>query len=370
MGPVHGACTNAAWSPDGRWMYFSSDSSGTMQVWRQRFPDGIPEQLTSGLMEAEGIAIAPDGRSLVTSMGINQGSVWLQENGKERQVSGEGLARFPAFGAGFPSSVFSPDGKKLYYLVKKGPQISFGGGELRVFDVESGASEPYLPGMSVTSFDLSPDGRQMVFATITEERKSRIWLAPVNRRSAPRMLETPEALGPVFGPSNNLYFRSRDGQQTYLYELNLSSSEIRKFSPDIAVNPPTISPDREWIISMTHVKSDESSVVVKAYPTRGSAPVVVCGYCFLKWSTDMRTLFLSFRAPNQGAMGKTVIVSLPSGKALPPLPATGLGSEADLDKSSIVKVLDSSDVFPGLTSETYASSRVNIQRNLYRVELR
>jgi serine/threonine protein kinase len=64
VGPAGGVCRNAAWSPDGRWMYFSSDASGAMQIWRQRFPNGQPEQLTSGLMEAEGIAVASDGRSI------------------------------------------------------------------------------------------------------------------------------------------------------------------------------------------------------------------------------------------------------------------------------------------------------------------
>lgn len=369
VGPAGGACKSAAWSPDGRWMFFSSDASGTMQIWRQSFPAGTPEQLTSGWMEAEGIAITPDGESLVTSIGINQGSVWLREKNKERQISGEGFARFPAFGDGFPSSVFSPDGKKLYYLVKNGPEISFGGGELHVFDLDSGISESYFPGLRVTSFDLSSDGRKIVFAAVTSDRKSRIWLAPVSRRSAPRMLGTREALGPVFGRSGNVYFRSRDGQQTYLYELNLDSSTVHKFSSDVAVNAPTVSPDREWILSATPVKTEESSAVVKAYPTRGGEPVVVCRYCFLRWPRDMRAVFLTFNSPNNGASGKTFVLSLPPGKALPPLPPAGLTGEADLDKSRIIKILDSSDVFPGLTLESFGFARFNVHRNLYRVDL-
>ena len=111
------------------------------------------------------------------------------------------------------------------------------------------------------------------------------------------------------------------------------------------------------------------AAVVKAYPTRGGDPVVVCGYCFLKWPRDMRTVFLTFNSPNNGTSGKSYVLSLPPGKALPPLPPAGLGGDADLEKSRIVKVLDSSDIFPGLTSETYGFARFNVQRNLYRVEL-
>src|SRR5262249_42871457 len=112
VGPSTGRCTHAAWSPDGRWMYFTSDASGSYQSWRQQFPDGTSEQLTFGPTEAEGLSLAPDGRSLVTSIGLSQSSVYVSENGRERQISGEGSALFPAWGDGFPTSVFSPDGRK------------------------------------------------------------------------------------------------------------------------------------------------------------------------------------------------------------------------------------------------------------------
>ena len=57
----------AAWSPDGEWMWLSSDSGGAFHTWRQRFPDGQPEQITSGPTEEEGLAMAPDGRSFITA---------------------------------------------------------------------------------------------------------------------------------------------------------------------------------------------------------------------------------------------------------------------------------------------------------------
>jgi Tol biopolymer transport system component len=48
VGPQGAACTFAAWSPDGNWMYFSSSAGGAFHTWRQRFPQGTPEQITSG----------------------------------------------------------------------------------------------------------------------------------------------------------------------------------------------------------------------------------------------------------------------------------------------------------------------------------
>jgi eukaryotic-like serine/threonine-protein kinase len=41
-------CTDASWSPDGKWMYFSANTGGGFHIWRQRVPDGTPEQVTFG----------------------------------------------------------------------------------------------------------------------------------------------------------------------------------------------------------------------------------------------------------------------------------------------------------------------------------
>jgi Tol biopolymer transport system component len=41
-------CTSATWTTDGHWMYFSSDTGGIFHIWRQHFPDGQPQQVTSG----------------------------------------------------------------------------------------------------------------------------------------------------------------------------------------------------------------------------------------------------------------------------------------------------------------------------------
>jgi Tol biopolymer transport system component len=58
VGP-EGACIAGAWSPDGRWMYFNVEVDSSTHLWRQRVPDGIPEQITFGPTEEEGLAMGP-----------------------------------------------------------------------------------------------------------------------------------------------------------------------------------------------------------------------------------------------------------------------------------------------------------------------
>src|SRR5262249_61114961 len=65
IGPLDGQCTTAAWSSDGRWMYFSSNAGGALHVWRQRYPNGAPEQITVEPTDQEGNALTPAGKYLL-----------------------------------------------------------------------------------------------------------------------------------------------------------------------------------------------------------------------------------------------------------------------------------------------------------------
>src|SRR4029078_3720354 len=89
VGP-QGPCTSAAWSPDGKWMYFGAEVDGAHHLWRQRFPAGQLERITSGPTEEEGIAMASDGRSLITSIGLHESALWIHDNEGDRPLSSEG----------------------------------------------------------------------------------------------------------------------------------------------------------------------------------------------------------------------------------------------------------------------------------------
>ncbi len=46
VGPPMGVCHAGAWSPDGNWIYVTAKTDD-FHLWRQRFPDGEPEQITN-----------------------------------------------------------------------------------------------------------------------------------------------------------------------------------------------------------------------------------------------------------------------------------------------------------------------------------
>src|SRR5206468_2843395 len=151
-----GPCRSAGWSPDGSWMYFTASVDGHSHVWRQRFSGGEPEQITSGPIEAEGVAVDPDGQSIITSMGVQESAIWIHDANGERSLSSEG-----EIVADVSPPSFRGDDTVLYYLLRHGSDGQ--GPELWRMTVQSGKSEAVLPGVSMLAYDVSPDGKQVVY---------------------------------------------------------------------------------------------------------------------------------------------------------------------------------------------------------------
>src|SRR4029077_12524946 len=78
------------------------------------------------------------------------------------------------------SARFSPDGKLLYCLM--GHDLSSSSSELWRKDLETGKSEALLPGLSMAEYDVSDDGKQVVFSTQPSGKPSQLWLAELDGR--------------------------------------------------------------------------------------------------------------------------------------------------------------------------------------------
>ena len=61
---TRGRNAHPEFSPDGQWIYFDSDRSGTRQLWRMRLDGRAPEQHTTGDTESVQPHLSPDGRSV------------------------------------------------------------------------------------------------------------------------------------------------------------------------------------------------------------------------------------------------------------------------------------------------------------------
>ena len=74
-------------------------------------------------------------------------------------------------------------------------------------------------------------------------------------------------------------------------------------------------------------------------------------------------------ASNSYVVGRTYVIPLPAGQALPQIPVGGFKSEAEIAGLRGAQVIDEYGVIPGARPEIYAFVRENVQRNLYRIPL-
>ena len=356
VGPLKARCTEAAWSPDGRWMYFTADTGNGFHVWRQRFPDGEPEPITSGPTQEEGLAIAPDGRSLITSVGLIQRGVWIHDPSGERQVSVEGYAYMP---------LLSADGQKLLFRRAPAAVTAQTPGQLWMADLASGRITQLFPDQLVTSFDLSHDDR-VVAAVRESDGRSRLWWTWLDGREPPRRIPQAEGDNPRFGAGGEIIFRGFDGKTSTLHRIREPGAPSEPIGPAGGMIFGTVSPDGRWVATTV----DNAMYVLLSTAGAPSRPLAKMT-ARLRWSPDGRRAALSIAHGAAAAFGygRTYVLPVEPGAALPAIPPGGFRNEAEIAAIPGVTVIPHGDVSLGPTPEIYAFSRVTTTRNLYRIPL-
>jgi Tol biopolymer transport system component len=362
VGPLGGGCTFAAWSPDGKWMYFTSNAVSANHIWRQRFPDGKPQQISAGPTEEEGIAMAPDGRSFVTAVSLQAASLWLHDSGGDRQISIEGNAAAPAF---------TPDGSKLLYRVVRERPDEFAFyrdlGEVMVADLKTGRSEPLAPGFQVLNFDISPDGRQVVMEAPDNAGQARLWLAPLDHSAPLRQIPNLEGGQPHFGPAGEILFRHTEGASTHLgfiYRVLPDGTGLRKVveQPVNLFNyPRPISPDGRSVFAWGPTPGD-GPAAGQVFSLDGKPPISIGGVGLVSWGAGGALL-------SDGQSPEAFYFPLAAGQTLPDIPPGGFRSSEDIARLPLGRRIEGRLITLGPTPDVYAFYRGNTQRNLYRIPL-
>jgi DNA-binding winged helix-turn-helix (wHTH) protein/Tol biopolymer transport system component len=368
VGPPHRTCIAGAWSPDGKWIYLSaSDEPGGIgragwlsgadaHIWRQRFPVGEPEQVTFGPTSQEGIAMAPDGRSLITSVGTQDRTVWMHDKDGEHQISSEGNASSPSF---------SSDGRSLYFLMSNGQTR---GEELWIKDLGSGKVDQVLPRYPMQDYSVSRDGKEVAFTMNDQGSRSKIWVAPTNRRSSPLRISSSVAEdSPLLLPGGDLVFRATEGGANFLYRMKTDGSARQKISPERILDSYSISPDGRWVIAETPGYGDDEHITLgttKAFAINGTATVTLCsGYCLASWDTSGRFVYFTFPDVKKGSY--TLPVMRDSG--LPRVSPSATSIEDITNQKAITAI--PWEVESAVNPSVYAYTRLNTRRNLYRIQL-
>ena len=357
VGPAPARCPFAGWSADGRWMYFSATVSDGSHLWRQRFPDGPVEQLTFGPTQQQGLAVSGDG--LITSVGVHQSAVWLHDASGERQISLEGFASEP---------LLSANGQKVSYLVRNASAMR--ASELRVTDVIGGRTNRLFPGELVTGFDLSRDGR-VVAAVMDSDGAEHLWLTSLDGRTAPRRIPNAAGFDPRFSSAGQVVFRagssgrtSRAADRKEVWRVNEDGSGLQQVHsgfPQLG----SASPDGSWISGL---RGTGSNPPIWLFSLTGADPLRFLeerGAGSLRWAPDGSRLYLL--RPNSG---RTYVLPLAKGSALPVIPAGGFQTEAEIAALPGVEILPHGDIGPGPAANIYVFTRRTVTSNIYRIPIR
>jgi eukaryotic-like serine/threonine-protein kinase len=370
VGPADGQCTTASWTPDGKWMYFSSNAGGAFHIWRQAFPDGVPEQVTTDSNEQEGTAIAPDGKSLITAAGTSQGSIWFHDRQGDRQLTFEGVAMLPKM---------SPDGKTVYYLQRSGGSRSYISAQLWKVELATGTKERVFPGFLMSHYDISADGQRVLFAAAEGDKEPGLWIADLERRRPPRQLTKDGESRAFFVGTNEIVFLSND-KQRFIYKMGSDGSGRQRVVEAPVTYLVGSSPDGQWVAVAMAAEDGSDANTIKLISTRkGESPIQICGGgdgCMIgfgpgrvnapliQWSHDGKSVLLSLKFFGLQSRKTALLPFDQARKAL-----GRARSDEQFAKLPGVRMIDEENVFPALRPGEYLMSRRTALANLYRITL-
>ena len=101
-----------------------------------------------------------------------------------------------------------------------------------------------------------------------------MWLAPLDRRTPPRRLITPnKAYRPFFGRDDKEWsFLGREGRGDYVFRMKSDGTASERVVAEAVIYLMGVSPDGEWVVVWVPSQSQAGSQALLAYPMRGGPP--------------------------------------------------------------------------------------------------
>jgi WD40 repeat protein len=217
-------------------------------------------------------------------------------------------------------------------------------------------------------YDVSPDGRQVIFITAEGSGRAPLWIGAIDGSSSPRRLSDQDCIRALFAPDGDIFFVGGHPGDMFLQTIKQDGTGLRRIIPDRVVFLYAISPDGKWVA--TWVGKD-----VNLYPSAGGPAIQVCTDCasggaedrgvtppLIRWSRDGKALYL-FSEGNHHSFS----IPLQPGHILPPLPAGGLKLGSVEKSLSDARMMAHDRAFMSSSPAVYAYPIVSSHRNIYRI---
>jgi hypothetical protein len=167
-----------------------------------------------------------------------------------------------------------------------------------------------------------------------------------------------------FGADGDLVFRSLEEKSDVLVRIKKDGSGRELLTTVPILEKGSVSPDGEWVTVF-------STGGLLAVPLHAGATRKICAApCRAVWASDGRFFYVhSDRRTSAASPGKTLAISVPVGKSLPDLPASGIDLSVDGIKLPGTRVIEHGAMSPGPDPSIYVFTKTDLQRNLFRIAL-
>ena len=218
-------------------------------------------------------------------------------------------------------------------------------------------------------FDISPDGKQVVYTTAARDGTMQLWIAPVDGSLAAVKVNVSGVRSPHFGAGGQILVQQTEGNKNYLEQIDSDGSHRAKIFPYPIGEIESVSPGRRWVTAEVPRAPDTGLPAISGNSPGPRSP-----------AAHLRTLLLSevvhgrevpvcvyggFVANQSGAKPGN---SRRSGETL----HLAVGGIPRLAEPSVVQGAESVErgaLVPGKDPAHYAWVNLTVHRNLYRISL-
>ena len=221
-----------SWSPSGRFIFFSTDRGGGLNLWRIPMsadgkPAGGAQQVTTGAGQDVDSAISPDGKRLAFSILKLNADLWKMPvdpvTGRPAGTAEEVVATTREDSRGS----WSPDGRQIAFNSDRA-------GEMNVWIVpaDGGSARPLTKGPG-GDFQprWSPDGTTITFFS-SRAGNADIWSADVRSGALRQLTKTPSIqINPFFSPDGqSIAYHSDESGRFEVWVMSADGSQPRRLT--------------------------------------------------------------------------------------------------------------------------------------------